>query len=109
MSDVKARNAVIRCIARVVKPHLYPSGYVDGSEPDGHLQLWSPQKAKAFSKNTTITSLYAVGKDWIADDAHSGGMVSTQMRHIPIEDLANILEWLLSVDLEAIRFRRKER
>lgn len=108
MSDIKARNAIIRCIQRLMVQRLWPSGYVDDKEPGGHLLLWSPKKAKAFRQNTVITRLWALGHDWIADDAYGGGMVSTHMRHIPIADLANILEWLLSIDIDAVAHRSKK-
>lgn len=108
MSDIKVRNAIWRCIQRRIASKLWESGYVDGSEPHGHLMLWSPTKPKAFSKNEVITQLWAIGKDWIADNTAGGGMATVNVRRIPVSDLANVLEWLLSIDIDAkARVKRK--
>jgi hypothetical protein len=108
MSEAKVRNAIIRCIRRRVEPHMRPSGYVNEAEPGGYLMLWSPATRKAFRRNTEITDVWAVGRDWVASDAFGGGMVTQPMRKIPLEDLANILEWLLQIDLDAEAVHRKK-
>lgn len=102
MSETKARNAVIRCIKRVVVPRMWESGYVDHNEPHGHVMLWCPKKPKKFSTNEKLREVIAITKTGISDDAEGGGMTTHDMSTLPVADLANVLEWLLSIDFNAV-------
>lgn len=108
MSETKTRNAIWRCIQRLLRPRMWESGYVCDKEPSGHIMLWSPRVTKLFARNTQITSVWAIGKDWLSDDALGGGMVTHSFRSVPVEDLANILEWLISVDIDAVAHHKKD-
>ncbi len=103
MSERKARNAIIRCIQHIVTPKLRPSGYMDSTEPGGRLLVWCPENSKAFGRNTVITCVKALGRDWISDDGDGHGLCTTAMKDIPLADLANILEWLLDEQLKGTK------
>lgn len=96
MSDIATRNALIRCIRKLVEPKLWPSGYVDGEEPDGRLKLWVPARTKTFRNNKVIDCVESLGRDWFSNDGYAHGMCTIKFSDAPCHELARLLEWLMT-------------
>lgn len=96
MSDVATRNAIIRCIQKLITPKLWASGYVDESEDGGYLMVWVPARPKTFKNHTVIDCVNVLGRNWFSNDGYAGGLCTTEFRDAPCHELARVLEWLLT-------------
>lgn len=93
MSEVAARNAIIRCIRQIVEPKTWESGYVHDGK---HLRLWCPFRPKVFRGHRVINRIEALGTDWFSNDGYGGGLCTIQFKEAPLHELARVLEWLLT-------------
>lgn len=103
MTELKTRRRLISAINKLLRPHLWESGYVrlEGFNADGSLRstrtwLWAPKKPKKLQGNEVATEIEAVGIGWVSMDHAGGGMAKTAMSSLPNCDLVQILCWLQS-------------
>lgn len=95
----KQKRRIIRKLRKLIKPLLYPGGYVDKSEPDGKLWLYA-FRTKKHGTSLPIRIPKAIGRvhqfygftrRGIIEDAYAGGMLDGPFEGMPIEDLIRVL------------------
>lgn len=95
----KERRALISAIKKLVKPHLWPSGYVVGNKEP--LKLWVPKDAvgnfthKRFKLRSAFVAKEFEGfaDDGVITDSYGGGIVTLFYEDIPLEDLFYLRNW----------------
>lgn len=92
VTSLAERPRVLRSIARIVKPHVWESGFMDGAKP---LRLYAPKKPIRIRGGFVVKEIQCVGVGWVSEDGYGGGLVTTAMRGYPLEDLIKIRAALL--------------
>lgn len=88
----KARKRIINQINKSVIPHLYNSGYVDDHN-GGPLKL---TKIKPVKLSSCDEKCDIIGENWASTDSWSGGLCTTPLSDLKIDDLVVIMIHVLN-------------
>lgn len=96
----KERNQLISAIKKLVKPRLWPSGYVGkGGNP---LKVWFPRDSKGkivagkgfkLPRGFVLKEFDGFAENGIAIDGYAGALVVLGYEDVPIEDLFRLRIW----------------